>query len=180
MEENKTDIIPTTTIYNLLESYPTLEKTLIDMAPPFKKLRNPILRNTVAKVATLKQAAAVGKIDLNKMISNLRKEAGLASLDISFENENYLQEKPKWFSTEKITLSIDESKIEDENKMPVTLLLQKASKLKDEEILELITSFLPAPGIDVMKNKNYETWTTKKGDDLYQSYFKKKTASNKT
>ncbi len=166
MEENKTDITPTTTVHNLLKSYPTLEKTLIDMAPPFKKLRNPILRNTIAKVATLKQAAAVGKIDLNKMISDLRKEAGLASLDVSFENENYLQEKPKWFSIEKITLFIDESKLEVENKMPVTLLLQKASKLKDEEILELITSFLPAPGIDVMKKKKYETWTIMETENL--------------
>ncbi len=180
MEENKTDITPTTTVHNLLKSYPELEEILVSMAPPFKKLCNPILRNTVAKIATLKQASAVGGIDLNKMISDLRKEASLKKLEISFENETYLQEKPTWFSSEEIILSIDESKLEDENKMPVTLLLQKATKLKDDEILELITSFLPAPGIDVMRKKNYETWTIKKGETSYRSYFKKKTVSNKT
>lgn len=48
------EITPSTTVYAILDSYPELEEVLIGMAPAFKKLKNPILRNTVAKVATLK------------------------------------------------------------------------------------------------------------------------------
>ena len=47
-------IVPTVTVHELLEAYPELEDVLIGIAPPFKKLKNPILRKTVAKVATIK------------------------------------------------------------------------------------------------------------------------------
>jgi len=172
------DINPATTVYNLLNSYPELEGILINMAPAFKKLKNPILRKTVAKVATLKQAASVGDIDLNEMISILRMTVGQEILNTNFSNEHYLEEKPPWFSQENIVASIDESRLEDKNKMPITYVLKEAKKLKDNEIIELVTSFLPAPGIDVMRNKNYESWTCKENDSIFKSYFKKKTVSN--
>jgi hypothetical protein len=43
-------ISPKTKIYELLEAYPQLEETLIALAPPFKKLKNPVLRKTIAKI----------------------------------------------------------------------------------------------------------------------------------
>ncbi len=172
------EINPSTTIYALLVSYPELEELLIGMAPAFKKLKNPILRNTVAKVATLKQASAVGGIELNEMVSILRRAVGQKELDSTYSNINYLQDKPLWFSSDKIVASIDESALEDKNKMPINFIFKKAKNLKDGEIIELITSFLPAPGIDVMKNKNYESWTCKEKDTVFKSYFKKKTVSN--
>ena len=146
------EIKPTTTVYSLLKSHPELEELLISMAPAFKRLKNPILRNTIAKVATLKQAASAGGIDLNEMISILRKAVGQDKPDATFSNADYLQEKPLWFSPEKVIASIDESTLKDKNKMPITYVLKEAKNLKDDEIIELITSFLPAPLIDVMRN----------------------------
>ena len=35
-------------------AYPELEEVLIGLAPPFKKLKNPLLRKSVAKIATIK------------------------------------------------------------------------------------------------------------------------------
>ena len=52
----------TTKVAALLDAYPELEGVLIGIAPPFKKLRNPVLRRSVAKVASLRQAAAVTRI----------------------------------------------------------------------------------------------------------------------
>jgi len=46
------EILPTVTVHKLLVAYPQLEEVLIGIAPPFKKLKNPILRRTIAKVAT--------------------------------------------------------------------------------------------------------------------------------
>jgi hypothetical protein len=42
---------PETTVGALLEAYPELERVLMEMAPAFAKLRNPVVRRTVAKVA---------------------------------------------------------------------------------------------------------------------------------
>ena len=55
-------ITPKTKVLELIETYPELEDILIEIAPAFKKLKNPILRKTVAKIATLQQAAAIGNI----------------------------------------------------------------------------------------------------------------------
>ena len=69
-------ITPKTKVFDLLEAYPQLEEVLIDFAPPFKKLRNPVLRRTVGKIATLQQAASVGQVPVEDLINRLRKEVG--------------------------------------------------------------------------------------------------------
>ncbi len=68
-------ITPDTKVGALLEAYPELEEHLIACAPAFAKLRNPLLRRTVAKVATLEQAARVGGIGVRDLVRRLR-EAG--------------------------------------------------------------------------------------------------------
>lgn len=47
------DITPSVTVHTLLLEYPELEDVLIGIASPFKKLKNPILRKSVAKIATI-------------------------------------------------------------------------------------------------------------------------------
>ena len=46
-----------TRIHTLLTAYPQLVQVLIDINPQFAKLKNPVLRNSIGRVATLKQAA---------------------------------------------------------------------------------------------------------------------------
>ena len=57
MADEPLQIQSSTKVGQLLDAYPELEEVLIKMAPPFKKLKNPILRKSIAKVATLQQAA---------------------------------------------------------------------------------------------------------------------------
>ena len=64
MASGNIDITPETTVHRLLEAYPELEETLIGIAPPFKKLRNPLLRRSVAKVASLRHISSVGGVPL--------------------------------------------------------------------------------------------------------------------
>ena len=69
-------INPKTKIGDLLDRYPELEDVLIDLVPTFKKLRNPVLRKTIARMTSLQQASVVGGIDLNKLINKLRQSVG--------------------------------------------------------------------------------------------------------
>lgn len=166
------DITPTVTVHELLEAYPELETVLIRMAPPFKKLRNPILRKSVAKIATLKQAAAVGRIPLTEMISILRSEVGQSLPSKSYDSGCYLGDRPDWFSPEIVSASLNVAEL-DANEMPITRLLQVMRDIEPGAIVELETSFLPAPGIDVMKAKGYQAWCYQVSDDKYRSYFLK-------
>lgn len=73
-------IHPETKVGALLDAYPELEAVLISIAPAFEKLRNPILRRTVAKVATLEQAARIGGVRVRDLVNQLRQAAGQTSL----------------------------------------------------------------------------------------------------
>lgn len=59
------------------------------------------------------------------------------------------------------------------DKMTVVTVLQEAKKVKTGEIIELITTFLPAPGIDTMRSKGYSTWTLKGEGSITLTYFLK-------
>jgi len=173
MKPQKIDITPSVTVDALLKSYPELEEVLIGIAPPFKKLKNPILRRTIAKVATMRHIASVGGVPLNELISKLRKSVGQSEIDESFEDKDYFGDQPDWFSIDKVVLSIDEAKIKDKDKMALSIVLKKAKSVNKGEIIELVTSFLPAPGIDALKSKGYSAWTKKEDDNEIRSYFLK-------
>jgi hypothetical protein len=155
VSQNELEITPSVTVHALLEVYPELEEVLIGIAPPFKKLRNPILRRSVAKVATLKHASSVGNVPLNELIGKLREAVGQTESTKTYSDEDYFGEQPDWFSPESIALSVEEDKLEDKDQMPLVTILQRAKQLKKGEIIELVTTFVPAPGIEIMKSKGF-------------------------
>ena len=59
--------------------------------------------------------------------------------------------------------------------MTLMTILQKAKDVKKGEIIELTTTFLPAPGLDAMKSKGYSVWIKKESNNLIKSYFQKNT-----
>ena len=173
MTGNNLEIVPSTTVHELLEAYPELEETLINIAPPFKKLKNPLLRKSIAKIATLKHISSVGNIPLNDLINELRNAVGQSEASQLFKDDQYFSDQPDWFTKDKIALSITEEKLEVDDKMTVVVLLQEMKHVKTGEIVELITTFLPAPGIDTMRSKGYSVWTVKVDETLIKTYFLK-------
>lgn len=171
--EGRLEINPSTRVKDLLDAYPELEDTLIGIAPPFKKLKNPLLRKSVAKVATMKHISAVGGVPLNELIRKLQTATGQSVSDDSYEDETYYSSRPDWFLADRISVSINEEKLEDPDKMTLVSILEKAKDIKKGEIIELVTTFLPAPGIDTLKSKGYSVWTEKGEDGLIRSYFLK-------
>ncbi len=173
MTKKNTDINPSLTVHDLLEAYPELEDVLIGIAPPFKKLKNPILRRSVAKVATIKHISSVGKVPLAELINTLRKSVGQAEIEASYKEEDYFQAQPDWYSAERVSVSIEEAALGNEDKMTLARVLKEAKNVRKGDIIELVTTFLPAPGIDVLKSKGYSVWTVQKPDGIVKSYFLK-------
>ncbi len=169
------EITPSTKVSELLDAYPELEEALIGIAPPFKKLKNPFLRKSVAKVATMKHISAVGGVPLNELINKLRVAVGQQAGANYSEDEDYFSKQPDWFSADRISLSVNEEGLKDKDKMTLVTILQEAKNVKKGEIIELVTTFLPAPGIDTLRSKGYSSWTRKAEDGLIKSYFLKNT-----
>jgi hypothetical protein len=172
MSDKSLEIHPSTKVAQLLDAYPELEDVLIRMAPPFKKLKNPILRKSVAKVATLKQAAIAGGLDLSSMINQLREAIGQAPLDAmeAISEEQYLGTAPSWFDQSRVASSIDD-RAGDSDEMAITRILTALRDLDARQVVELITTFLPAPGIDAARKKGLLTWSVRDEEKLYKTYF---------
>jgi len=172
MSDEPLDIRPSTKVAQLLDAYPELEDVLIEMAPPFKKLKNPILRKSVAKVATLQQAAVAGRLDLSSMINQLRQAVGLPPLEATEtpSEEDYLGTAPDWFDAGCVATSIDD-RTGDPDEMAITRIVKALKDLPKNKAIELTTTFLPAPGIDVARGRGLRTWTVQDQDDLYKTYF---------
>jgi hypothetical protein len=172
MSGESLQIHPSTKEAQLLDAYPELEEMLIRMAPPFKKLKNPILRKSVAKVATLKQAAIAGRLELSSMINQLREAVGQAPLDAmeTISEADYLGSAPGWFNQRCVASSIDD-RAGDSDEMAINRVLRVLKDLGERQVVELTTTFLPAPGIDAARKKRLLTWTVREEEELFKTYF---------
>lgn len=167
-------ITPKTKIYDLLEAYPQLEDVLIALAPPFKKLKNPVLRRTITKITTLNQAATIGSLNVEELVNTLRKEIGQENIRELSETETaYQTDRPNWFEEKKVVNSIDIRDMLHAGEQPVHEVLSAIKKLGDGELLEVITPFIPAPLLDKSLSLNYRHWLKKESDDKFVIYFGK-------
>jgi hypothetical protein len=164
-------ITPKTRVGELLETYPELEPVLMDMAPVFKKLQNPVLRKTVGKVATLQQAAAIGNVSLSEIINTLRLEVGQALFDETGIQAEINEKEPDWFTEEKIKVRFDATPVINAGQNPMQETLNNLEKISQEEIFMLITPFIPAPIIELIGKKGYVHYCIKKDEEVFHTYF---------
>jgi DUF438 domain-containing protein len=68
------DLSARTKIDDLLSAYPFLLEFFVSKSPKFKNLKNPIMRKTIGKVATLNQVAGIGKMDLEELLDDISRE----------------------------------------------------------------------------------------------------------
>jgi hypothetical protein len=100
----------------------------------------------------------------------VRGQAPISSEAVS-DTVSYFSSQPDWFDGDKVVASIDEQEL-DPNVMPLKPLLLRATKMEEGEILELVTAYLPAPGIDIMREKGFAAWSVEQGE-LIKTYFSK-------
>lgn len=166
-------ITPRTKIDQLLTEYPKLESVLIETAPAFKKLKNPVLRKTVAKVATVSQAASIGDVKVEELVNKLRNEVGQGSFTGEDEHNrasiNY--EKPEWFDESKISKELDVRKMLEAGEHPVHQVMSDLKGLKEDNIYQLIAPFLTVPLIEKAAGIGYKHWAYKAGEEEYHIYF---------
>lgn len=169
-------ITPDTKIGPLLDRYPQLEAPLMKLSPAYAKLKNPLLRKTVAKVATLQQVAKIGEVKIGVLINTLRKELGIEEQWKSgTADKSDIDSVPDWFAKTKIAALLDAAPILEAGEHPLGRVMSDLEKLKAGEIYELATPFVPAPLLDAVNKKGFEVWTQKQSDGSVRSYFCKRT-----
>lgn len=173
MENNIALIItPKTKVLEIIEAYPQLEDVLVEYAPVFKKLKNPVLRDTVAKIWTLQQAASTGNVKVEDLINRLRKEIGQDLITADMTN-TYNTEKPQWFAEELIAQELDAKKMLAVGEHPVNQVMADLQNLEAGKIYKLIAPFLPAPLIDKATSLGAQHWVDKASETDFNIYFYK-------
>ncbi len=171
-----------TKVWEFLEDYPELESELLSLSPAFAKLKNPILRRTIAKVTSLQQAASIAGIPAGELVMILRRAAGENmqpnGIDESENISKYTGECPEWFSPERVVKTFDAVSVLNSGDVPMAQILKSTGELPDGEIYEFRTPFLPTPILDILHGKGFKIWSEKQlnsetGEVIYSNRISK-------
>jgi hypothetical protein len=168
--ERKPLITPRSKVLQVIDDYPHLEDVLIRYVPAFKSLKNPLLRKTVARVATLQQAAAIGQVKVEELVNHLRRETGQDAWT-GDAGHAYDTEKPGWFDQARVTRGLDAREMLHRGEQPVSQVMADLNALETGNIYRLDAPFLPAPLIDKAISLGVAHWLVQEAEDHYVIFF---------
>lgn len=166
-------ITPETKVGELLDAYPEVEKQLVEWVPAFSKLKNPILRRTVAKVATLDQAAKVGGIGVQELVRRLRQATGQPEPEVApfaIAGQPAQAGPPSWLDESCVRWTIDADTMLETGEHPIGKVRQCVANSKPGEIVKLTSSFRPAPLIDNFVRTGAAVYLTESEPGRYATY----------
>jgi hypothetical protein len=166
-------ITPDSRIGELLEHWPELEDVLVELSPHFRALRNPVLRRTVAKVATLRQVSTVSGVPLGVLVERLRAGAGLPPIALSEESAGPPAERPAWAVEAAVTRTLDARAAIEAGEHPMPQVMADLAKLGDAQVLQLVTPFVPAPLLDMARGKGFQSFSVAETPGLVRTFFRK-------
>jgi TusA-related sulfurtransferase len=171
---NTLTIGPETRVAELLEAYPEAEDILIGMAPQFKALRNPVLRRTVARVATLEQAAKAGGLQVRELVLKLRQELGVDGGAQVVETEGSASlEAPAWVSLD-ARVNIDGGALLEAGETPIARTSTSLAEMASGEVLVVSAPFQPAPLIDSLRAKGHDVYAREESDTTWRVWIRKR------
>jgi TusA-related sulfurtransferase len=168
----KKEIKLNTTIAELLNEYEGMKDILISINPKFKKLNNPILRRTLAKVATVKQAAFIGGMEPVELLNKIRAAVGQEPLEVEVKSENKQKDLPKWTKSEPKE-TIDANELLDKEINPLAYSDKILKSLNKGEFIIIKADFRPEPLIDEFEKKGYEVAVKEIDENNFLTYIKK-------
>lgn len=153
-------ITPQTRVGELLEHYPHLEEVLIAFSPGFAKLKNPVLRKTVGRVATLEQAAGIAGVSAPALVAALRHAAGEDAAEAAHHcdagPEGVPAEPPAWAEGLEFVETFDADQMLDAGEHPLGKVMSASSALEAGQGVLILSSFQPAPLIEMLESKGYQ------------------------
>ncbi len=143
-------------LFDVLNAYPFLEDQIVDIAPPFKNLRNPVLRRTVGQLATVERVAEIGNLDVVELVNRLRRAAGLTA--VAVEGAPPLAGlipapsggDPDWISGEP-QFVVDGTGLLTDGEVPLQRVNELLGELAPGAFILLATDFEPSPIMDAMR-----------------------------
>ncbi len=170
-------ITPKTKIADMIARHPELVDVLVSYNARFGLLKNPVMRNTFARLATVQHAAKVAGVNLSELISTLNRAAGEAVPDTvaadleersgtpSVPVRNFIEQRSVR------TTPLDVRDIMKTGGEPFQIIMKTAARIPQGEALILETLFEPVPLYDVLAGKGFDHETEQLADDHFRIWF---------
>ncbi|GAB4339161.1 MAG: hypothetical protein Kow0037_23860 [Calditrichia bacterium] len=169
--EDKPVISPEMKVSEFLEAYPELESVLIEITPAFEKLKNPLLRRTIARVTKLKQAAEIAGIPVAEIVNKLRKAAGQDEWrETGSEAAAATSPESAEWREMQVFRTLDARPMLEAGEHPVQQVMREIEELPEGQRYELITPFLPTPLLDMAKSKGFKTASEEPAAGEFHNY----------
>lgn len=168
-------ITPETKVADLLETYPELEEVLVGLSPHFKALKNPILRKTVAKVATLEKAAKMGSLPLRTLIVSLRQAVGQPIGDLGAADQAEAPPAPAgpppaWLDEAQVRERIDADQLLEAGEHPMGRVQRAVQALEGDELVLVLSAFRPVPLVEILERGGHRVHVAEAGDGKFRTY----------
>jgi hypothetical protein len=166
------EITTFTKLHDLLQAYPELEDKIINLAPPFKNLKNPLLRRTVGKIATLEKVAQIGNMEPDDFVNLLRREAGLPEIAVGGSPVIKPQmdaSDPDWIK-DAPQFTVDGTEMLSRGEHPLARINELMHQVQSGQYLLLITNFKPMPLIEAMQKQGYRIYFKSDQQNPEQSF----------
>jgi uncharacterized protein (DUF2249 family) len=168
-----------TKIADLLNDYEGMKTILININPKFKKLNNPVLRRTLGRIASVRQAAVVGGMDPMDLVDQLRKAVGQEPICEGCEIKSDdcfvppATPKPDWVDASQIYITLNANTLLDDDKNPLAETHKALHKMPKDEMLRLEADFQPEPLIEEFEKNGYDVWTDESQTGQFVTYIRK-------
>jgi len=162
-----------TKIADLLNDYEGMKDILIEINPKFKKLNNPILRRTIAKVAGVRQAAIVGGMEPVELLNRLREAVGQPPVEVNdTDKEKHDEVAPEWIKHEAV-VTLDANALLDADKNPLAEVRKALRSIKPGELVSIVSDFRPEPLIEAFTEAGHEVYSQEIDPSHFLTFIKK-------
>lgn len=151
------DITPQTRVGPMLDAHPELEAVLLELSPAFAKLKNPVLRRTVAKLATLETAAGMAGLQPRELVAALRRALGQPVEEAPEAGASPTGPAPAWVQEGSIRTTLEADALLARGQSPLSAALEAARQLQAGEVLLVTVAFRPQPLIETLEKQHYRT-----------------------
>lgn len=160
-------------ISQVIQRYPDLLDVLIDAAPAFEKLRNPLLRKVQSRLVTVGQAAGVAGIEPAFLVETLNAAAGLESPVIETPEPAAAQPEspPPWVETAPVIERLDVRSYHERGEEPFSAIMAVSRKTGDGQAFAIRNTFEPAPLFAVLGQRGFEHWSRQLGENDWEVLF---------
>jgi hypothetical protein len=176
-------ITPETKIAELLDAYPQLEEVLIRQSAHFTALKNPILRKTVAKVATIEKAAQMSGLTVRRLVATLREAVGLPgepdAADLGPEVEPTVVDAvpPDWFDARMVHATLDADDMLAKGQVPLPNVTRAVLDVPPGGLLCVKSAFRPTPLLEALHKAGHGTYVTQAAPGAFRTYVRPRTAA---